>query len=294
MVDGRATGIKATELMQLAFEKWADRDGHDGLRDAWLASRDFSASPDWLSRPVRCNLCDKSTTLVIRPGADSTNPDMRESVLCALCRCNARMRAALGLLTARTRGNFFSRPRVYITEQVTPTYIWMQRNLRFKLFGSEFEPDASKRKSLTKTMRRMGGKGRVDFQNVTRLGFATGSLDAVVSFDVLEHVPDYRAAIHEFARVLRPGGSCIATFPFRDTPDTLTRARIGERGEVEHLLEPEFHGDPISGGVLCFYHFGWDVLDEFRTAGFRHARMVMPYSQDHGLLFGLWTLVAER
>ncbi|UNK51196.1 class I SAM-dependent methyltransferase [Lysobacter sp. S4-A87] len=206
---------------------------------------------------------------------------------------NSRLRAAYALYTGAPR----ARPdrKIYITEQVTPTFVWLQKHLDCKVIGSEFESDPEKRKVMTAYLQQLGGDGDVRFDDVTRLSFWwRRSLDAVLSFDVLEHVPDYRRALKEFARVLRPGGHLIATFPFLDQQRTVTRARLDGRGGIEHLLEPEYHGDPISGGVLCFYHFGWDVLDECRAAGFRNARFVMPHSRDSGLLYGLWTLVATK
>lgn len=54
-------------------------------------------------------------------------------------------------------------------------------------------------------------------EDVTRpLRLAGGSLDGVVSLDVLEHVPDYRAALREFSRVLKPGGVLVLTVPFHE------------------------------------------------------------------------------
>lgn len=46
-----------------------------------------------------------------------------------------------------------------------------------------------------------------------RLPFASEKFDAVVVMDVLEHLPDDRAALCEFQRVLKPGGRVIATVP---------------------------------------------------------------------------------
>jgi len=40
------------------------------------------------------------------------------------------------------------------------------------------------------------------------------SLDGVICSEVLEHVPNYQAALDEFARVLRPGGKLLITSPF--------------------------------------------------------------------------------
>ena len=71
------------------------------------------------------------------------------------------------------------------------------------------------------------------------------------------------------------------------------RARVLADGGIEHLLEPEIHGDPVAGGVLCYYHFGWDLLDALRAAGFRDATWHRVWSAREGL-FGLWTLVASR
>lgn len=181
-------------------------------------------------------------------------------------------------------------PEVYMTEQVTPTFVWLQKMLH----GSEFEPDSMRRALLTLRLAQMGGRGTVQFQDITQLDFSNATLDEIVSFDVLEHVPDYLSAIREFARVLKPGGACIATFPFNDQPGTVTRARHLQDGSIEHIETPEYHGDPISGGILCYYHFGWDILEHFRTAGFTEASMVMPYSLEQGLPYGMWTLLARR
>lgn len=47
----------------------------------------------------------------------------------------------------------------------------------------------------------------------TRLPFDDECLDAVVAFDVLEHIPDDDAAVAEIRRVLRPGGYALVAVP---------------------------------------------------------------------------------
>ena len=47
---------------------------------------------------------------------------------------------------------------------------------------------------------------------------------------------------------------------------------VGAGGDVQHILPPEIHGNPVTaGGSLCFQHFGWDMFDELRSAGFSSA-----------------------
>jgi ubiquinone/menaquinone biosynthesis C-methylase UbiE len=46
--------------------------------------------------------------------------------------------------------------------------------------------------------------------SATKLPFPDASFDVAVSFKTLPHVPDLRRALHEMARVVRPGGVVIA------------------------------------------------------------------------------------
>ncbi len=45
--------------------------------------------------------------------------------------------------------------------------------------------------------------------SATALPFPDASFDCLVCVEVLEHVPDTDAALHEFSRVLRPGGKAV-------------------------------------------------------------------------------------
>ena len=237
--------------------------------------------------PIICIVCADVTEVVVRE--PSVPVCVREGVVCARCGMSARLRAAAGMLEQVASVT----DRIYVTEQSTPFYAFLQSRYP-RVQGSEFEPDAAKREAMAAYLASIGGSGAVAFEDVTRLTMAGASQDVVLSFDVLEHVPDFRMALAEFARVLRPGGTLQATFPFTDATDTLVRARLREDGGIEHLLEPEYHGDPIGGPVLCFYHFGWDVLDAARRAGFSEARMVAPWSPEQGVYYGHWVLQATR
>ena len=49
--------------------------------------------------------------------------------------------------------------------------------------------------------------------DMTRMPFRTGAFDGVTTGETLEHLDDDAAAAREITRVLREGGSCIATVP---------------------------------------------------------------------------------
>lgn len=56
-------------------------------------------------------------------------------------------------------------------------------------------------------------------------------------------------------------------------------------GSIKHLLEPEYHGDPVtSKACLCFSHFGWEMLGQMRESGFLDAYAVLFWSVDFGYL----------
>jgi SAM-dependent methyltransferase len=88
----------------------------------------------------------------------------------------------------------------------------------------------------------------------------------------MEHIPDPWQALRECARVLKPGGTLLATLPFHADKDcTVVRARLAGNA-IEHLLPPQYHGNPVSSeGSLVFHDFGWDLLDQARAAGFSEA-----------------------
>lgn len=56
---------------------------------------------------------------------------------------------------------------------------------------------------------------RAEVGTASEMPFSTGEFDIVVSFDVLEHVPDKLAMLHETVRVLRPGGILMLSAPNR-------------------------------------------------------------------------------
>jgi SAM-dependent methyltransferase len=118
-----------------------------------------------------------------------------------------------------------------------------------------------------------------------QLPFADGSFDAVVSIEVIEHVPSGRRMIAECHRVLRPGGWCVISTP------------CGNRGSLDWWrakLSGEL-GPGLGDGVHFGAHDDPTHLRRYRSAeftrlcnasGFTTRRV---YFNGHG-----FTLVGER
>lgn len=57
--------------------------------------------------------------------------------------------------------------------------------------------------------------GNIDLRaDIQCVGILTESLDWILCADVIEHVPDFDAALKEISRCLKPGGKLILTVPF--------------------------------------------------------------------------------
>jgi 2-polyprenyl-3-methyl-5-hydroxy-6-metoxy-1,4-benzoquinol methylase len=99
-----------------------------------------------------------------------------------------------------------------------------------------------------------------------RLPFADGVFDRVISFDVLEHLPNQCAALTEAARVVRPGGKLL--FYAISAADDYTwhwalRAASGDR----------YGRDDGGGHVRELFLRPDETAGWLRDAGFRRVRI---------------------
>jgi ubiquinone/menaquinone biosynthesis C-methylase UbiE len=87
------------------------------------------------------------------------------------------------------------------------------------------------------------------------LPFKTGSLDAVFDFGVLHHIPDWRSALGEVARVLKTRG----TFFFEELYPTLYQNFITKH-ILLHPKEDRFRSQELKNGLggagLSLYRYG--------------------------------------
>ncbi|HYC02710.1 MAG TPA: methyltransferase domain-containing protein [Azospirillaceae bacterium] len=202
---------------------------------------------------------------------------------------NPRLRAVLDLLSQWPQAQDVYGLRVYAQEALTPFALSLRgRYARFH--GTEYAADDAQRAAIFP----------IPAEDATRLSFADGSFDVALTNDVLEHIPDLALGIKELARVLRPGGLLLASFPFAfGHHETEIRAELKD-GALVHHAEPEYHGNPLdpAGGSLVFQVPGWDILELCRAAGFAKAEMLFLSSPgrayvSHGVA-GVFVLRAIR
>ena len=199
----------------------------------------------------------------------------REHMQCPRCRLNNRMRASIHLLMDIIAPT--SESRIYATEQSSPLFSYLHKCFPV-LQGSEFVQDAA--------LMGENNSKKLRHEDLTQLSFPTDSFDVILSFDVLEHIPNYRSAFTECARTLKPAGKMLFSVPFdANSVHNHIRAKLHKDGTIEHLLPPEYHDDPRNPeGCLCFQHFGWEMLEEMKQAGFSSVSTLSYYSREYGYL----------
>ncbi|MCF6377145.1 methyltransferase domain-containing protein [Nocardioides KLBMP 9356] len=81
---------------------------------------------------------------------------------------------------------------------------------------------------------------------LTRLPLRDASVDLLVCYHVLEHVPDDAAAMHEIARVLSPRGIALLQVPIKvgvpteEDPSATAEERVRRFGQADHV---RWYGD---------------------------------------------------
>jgi SAM-dependent methyltransferase len=233
-----------------------------------------------------CFICGKESTfhtdfLYSDPNdfiGDKRVPNWRERVVCSGCKLNNRIRGSIHFLEKKLKARLHD--KIYITEQTTPLYSYLQ-NRYSQLQGSEYLGARVPLGDIDSTT-------GIRNESITKLTSESDFFDFILSFDVFEHVPEYRLALAECLRCLKHGGTLLFTVPFnRFSEKNLVRAKVDENGDVVHILEPEFHGDPLnSEGCLCFYHFGWEMLEQMRLMGFSRVKAHLFWSEKFGYLGG--------
>lgn len=224
--------------------------------------------------PGFCYVCWRQVSFKVERPRVGGEPNWRETLKCPRCGLINRWRSGLHLFDAICKPS--EQDRIYVTEALSPLSKQLSRNY-LNLTSSEYLPGT-----------KLGEVARIRWkpvrnEDITQLTFDDSSFEAILCFDVLEHVPDYRLAISEFQRVLDFNGHLILTVPFSFQQETRVRAIVNAAGKVEHLTDPCYHGDFLSGdGILSYYDFGMELLDELKEVGFSESFLVCYKSNEWG------------
>ncbi len=229
-----------------------------------------------------CRVCNISTQFLVdyrysHQVQGKKVPNWRERLSCPNCRLNNRMRATIHLFLEEC--NPIKNSYIYLTEQVTPLYKYFKNNFS-NVIGSEYLGNQISYGSVL--------ENGIRNESLTELSFEDGKFDFILSFDVLEHIPDYQKAFAECYRVLNSNGKMLFTVPFRQRSEkNLIRAKLDSQGNLVHVEKPVYHGDPINNkGILCFQEFGWQILDELKDVGFDEVKAIIYGSGFYGYLGG--------
>jgi ubiquinone/menaquinone biosynthesis C-methylase UbiE len=107
---------------------------------------------------------------------------------------------------------------------------------------------------VTKRSNYPGGDIRLVQGDVMRLPFASGFADFAVLVHILHLIPDPRAAVHELARVLKPGGAAVTGWnrSYEPTLQPLSEAWARATGELMRF-------ESIDHGPKLLAEAGWTL-----------------------------------
>jgi SAM-dependent methyltransferase len=193
-----------------------------------------------------------------------SGPWLRDDYRCHRCRSIPRERALVKVVK-RVAPHFRS-ARVFESSPGSPSSDWLASHC------ANYQPS----QYFSDVPRGECDAHGVRSEDLQALTLPDDSVDLFVTQDVLEHVLDPDAAFAEISRVLAPGGAHIWTVPIYRRASTVRRAAADEAGGIRHLMEPDYHGNPLGGGSLVIHEWGEDLLPRVhRASGLtttRHSR----------------------
>ena len=124
------------------------------------------------------------------------------------------------------------------------------------------------------------------------LPFADNSIDMILSSEVLQHIENHKSALEEMARILRPGGLIIVTFPFNfgecDFRDFRRWTLFGMSSELEQagcsVNKADSRGGALLATVACWSSAIFNLIPGSRKS-WRAERSMMSYIHELVLQF---------
>lgn len=224
----------------------------------------------------------KSKFLVDLQYSNTKTINLRERLVCNKTKLNNRVRGCIHIFESLFNPHLDD--LIYLTEQSSLLARWMTKKYS-NVIGSEYLKDCSMYSKIKLSLRLFPTKPF--HQDLTNLSFKNNKFKYILSFDCFEHIPDYRKAFKEVYRTLSGNGKLLFSVPFDINNEiNLVRATV-EGGNIKHLVEAEYHGDPVSSkGCLSYYTFGWELLNELREVGFKKVYILLFWSDKYCYLGG--------
>ena len=281
------------QLTRLGFdsvdEYRAYRKDHESLFfKVWFMHETIGDQADPISLPGICDICDKTTRFASTTHARAEGAQFKHGVSWiaqAVCHCEVNLVERLILRALYDR--YEPGHSVYHVGHFLSFRDWLAAHIP-GLVSTQYESGRSPGEV----------ENDVRYEDLTGMTFPTAQFDHLICSEILEHIPAYEVALAEMARVIKPGGRVILTFPWLgvDKYENRTRAKLNDDGSITHIEPAQYHGDSASGeGILSFRDFGWEVLDDCRKAGFSSARAEFVFAPAHGYMsLGEPVIVATR
>lgn len=214
--------------------------------------------------PVRvagtCNVCGHDARFLLR------SDNFREEMVCPRCKASNRKRQVAAVLLSQAGLDWRSLLRRNLNR--LPQTIWVMETGPYaeafgaaNLIASEyFSADHVPGRSY----------GGIRHEDAMRPSFDDDSLDAIVSCDVLEHVPDAYLAHRQLLRCLKPGGFHVFTVPF-DRQASCDDVRATVTGGVHCYHKKKlYHADPRRRkGALVYRIFSMEMPARLRQLGYQ-------------------------
>ncbi len=118
-----------------------------------------------------------------------------------------------------------------------------------------------------KSLARYGDSVRVFTGDVARIDAPDSHYDAVFDFGIIHHVPDWREALAEIFRVLKPGGRFYAEEMYRPFIQHPVWKRLLDHPAVDRFDHAQFNIGIQQAGLtlirsMSLHWFGWHVADK--------------------------------
>lgn len=238
----------------------------------------------------QCNICGKKTSAPLQKIQD------RESSSCEHCGSNLRMRSITHLLSTALFGKSLTIPDFPVERGIVG--IGMSDR-------DEFASQLSEKLAYTNTY--LQKEPKLDILSIRPEQNET--CDFIISSDIFEHVPNpVEKAFENLNRLLKPGGLCIFTVPYKNTGQTREHFpdlydfrfiethgktflfNVTRKGEEQIFDNLRFHGG--SGATLEMRLFSRDALkDLFMQSNFESIRFNHCQVPEYGILWSYdWDL----